>query len=136
VSDRVTLTGYRDDMLALLQGFDLFVLPSLWEGLGIVLLEAMAYSKPLVASHVGGINDVVVEGRTGLLIPPRDAPALARAVVSLLRDDARRQRIGAAGHQRLLSDFRDEVANERLMLLYRRLIDDQHAIPNVWRIRS
>lgn len=123
VADRVIFTGYREDMLQILQGFDLFVLPSLWEGLGMVLLEAMAYGKAIVASGVGGVNDVVLEGRSGLLVPPHDAEALARAMVSLLKDEARRANMGATGHERLLRDFRDDVCNERLMALYRRLLE-------------
>lgn len=122
VADRVTFTGYREEMLLLLQGFDIFVLPSLWEGLGIVLLEAMVYQKPLIASRVGGVKDVVIEGQTGLLVPARDAEALARAIVSLLRDPARRRTMGVAGRARLEREFRDEVCNERMMRLYQHLL--------------
>ena len=122
VSDHVTLTGYREDMLELMQGFDVFALPSLWEGLGIVLLEAMAYARPLVASAVGGVNDVVVDGETGLLVPPRSPQALARAITSLLLSPVEAARLGEAGARRLEAEFRDDLCNERLMALYTRLL--------------
>jgi glycosyltransferase involved in cell wall biosynthesis len=122
VAERVFLTGYREDMLELMQGFDVFALPSLWEGLGIVLLEAMAYARPLVASAVGGVNDVIVDGETGLLVAPRDSDALACAISTLLRDPDRRAALGAAGRRRLEREFRDEVCNAELGALYDRLL--------------
>lgn len=122
LGDRVLLTGYREEMLEILQGFDVFVLPSLWEGLGVVLLEAMAYALPVVASGVGGVTDVVVDGETGLLVPPRDPNALADALATLLRDASRARRMGEAGRRRLDSAFHDDARNEGLMALYRRLL--------------
>lgn len=122
VGERVFLTGYREDMLALLQGFDVFALPSLWEGLGIVLLEAMAYARPLVASAVGGVNDVVVDGETGLLVPSRSPEALARAIIALLAEPAWAAQLGQAGAHRLETEFRDEVCNAQLLALYTRLM--------------
>lgn len=124
LTEAVTLTGYRDDMLALMQGFDVFALPSLWEGLGIVLLEAMAYARPLVAAAVGGVNDVVLPGKTGLLVPPRDPEALGRAICTLLADESLRARLGEAGRERLETEFRDDVCNARLSALYERLLAD------------
>ncbi len=129
ISDHVTLTGYREDMLALLQGFDLFVLPSLWEGLGIVLLEAMAYEKAIVASRVGGVTDVVVEEQTGILIPPRDPRALSKSIVRMLRDPSRREEMGRAGYERLTRVFRDDLANERMMTLYQRILESPPSTP-------
>lgn len=121
--DRVLLTGYREDMLALMQGFDVFALPSLWEGLGIVLLEAMAYARPVVASGVGGVNDVVIDGETGLLVPPRAVDAMADALLTLIRDGDLRQRLGEAGASRLAAEFRDEACNAGLMSIYQRLLE-------------
>lgn len=124
LSERVIMTGYREDMLELMQGFDVFALPSLWEGLGIVLLEAMAYARPLVAAAVGGVNDVVVDGETGLLVPPRSPEALARAITALLTDRQRAARLGEAGARRLETEFSDELCNARLMALYARLLGE------------
>jgi glycosyltransferase involved in cell wall biosynthesis len=81
VLPRVLFAGYRNDVFELLKGFDIFVLPSLAEGLSIALLEAMALRLPVIASHVGGIPEVFGECRCGKLVPPRDAPALAAAML-------------------------------------------------------
>src|SRR5205807_8725782 len=78
--------GTRDDIPVCLAALDLFVLPSLNEGMGRALVEAMAMGRPVVATRVGGIPDVVTDGATGLLVPPRDDRALADAILTLLRD--------------------------------------------------
>jgi len=122
IERNVFFTGYREDMLELLCGFDLFVLPSLWEGLGIVLLEAMAYQKAIVASRVGGIQDVVIDGETGILLPPASPVHLARAIDLLLGDRGRAEAMGRAGYLRVLTEFRDDRCNDRLMALYHALL--------------
>jgi len=106
--------------------FDLFVLPSLWEGLGIVLLEAMAFRLPIVASRTGGITDVVVDGETGLLVPPRDSGSLAQAITALLKDGERARKMGEEGFERVSKEFRDSVANEKMMELYEKLMNKHH----------
>ena len=87
----VLLPGFRPDVLSLLKTFDVFVMPSITEGLGTSLLDAMACARPIVASRVGGIPEVVVDGETGLLVPPRDPDSLAEAIVKLLEDRAARR---------------------------------------------
>ena len=82
--DTVHLLGHRDDIEACLAGMDLFVLPSLNEGMGRALIEAMAAGLPVIASRVGGIPSVIDHERTGLLVPPGDAGALADALRRLL----------------------------------------------------
>src|SRR5947199_5719892 len=82
----VLLPGFRLDVLGCIKGFDVFVLTSVTEGLGTSLLDAMACSKPVVATRTGGIPEVVEEGRTGLLVPPRDGHELAAALLRLLRN--------------------------------------------------
>ena len=90
---------------------DVLVLPSILdargdtEGLGVVLLEAMSYGVPVVASDIGGITDIVEHNKSGLLVPPGDAAALARALEQLARDPSLAQRLGAAGEQRVRSAF-------------------------------
>ena len=78
LSQHVVLAGFRADVLAVLKGLDLFVMSSVTEGLGTSLLDAMAASRPIVATQAGGIPEVVVDGETGVLVPPRDAHALRR----------------------------------------------------------
>ena len=95
VGDRIRWAGYRRDVEELLAGADLFVLPSLADAFPTVLLEAMAAGVPAVASNVGGIPEIIQNGRTGTLVPPGDADALARGIASLLSDAAARERMRA-----------------------------------------
>lgn len=100
MTDRVTLTGVRDDVSDLLPGFDVFALSSLYEGLPLALLEAMSAAVPPVATAVGGIPEVITHGRDGLLVPPRDIDALASALGRLAAEQSLRQRIGEAARTR------------------------------------
>src|SRR5204863_8391924 len=86
VANIVSFEGFRSDIPRVMADLDVFVLPSLWEGFGLVLLEAMAAGRPIVASAVGPIPEIVVDGLTGLLVPPGDPEALAEAIVRLLRE--------------------------------------------------
>ena len=102
---RVWLAGRRNDIPALLRRMDLFVLPSLWEGLPNAVLEAMAARRAVVATRVDGTPEAVAEGETGLLVPPRDTAALADAITRLLDDPDLRARYGAAGRRRVETVF-------------------------------
>lgn len=99
----------RNTALRLLSGCDFFVFPSLWEGFGLVLLEAMALKKAIVASQVSAIPESVVHGETGFLVPPKDPGQLAEAILKLLQNPALRHRMGEAGYTRLHTCF--SVAN-------------------------
>ncbi len=123
IADRTVFTGSRRDVADLMQGFDLFVQPSLWEGFGITLLEAMAASLPVVASSVGGIPEVVIDGETGLLAAPGDAPDLARQCGVLLHDRALAERMGRAGRQRVIERFGIERLVGETVTLYHELLD-------------
>ncbi len=89
--------GLRDDVAELLAAFDVVVLPSLNEGMGRAAVEALAAGRPVVASRISGIQDVVADGETGLLVPPQDPAALAAALIRCLRDPALRARFGQRG---------------------------------------
>lgn len=104
----VVLAGFRPDVLSVLKAFDLFVMSSLTEGLGTSLLDAMACGKPIVATTAGGIPEVVQDGRTGVLVPPRDHDAMAAAIVKLLKDPSLRRRMGDAGLSRVNATFSAE----------------------------
>ncbi len=93
----VLLAGFRPDVLSLHKAFDIFVMSSITEGLGTSLLDAMAAGRPIVATDTGGIPEVVVNGSTGFLVPPRDHQAMADAIVALLKDPGLRSRMGQAG---------------------------------------
>jgi glycosyltransferase involved in cell wall biosynthesis len=87
--------GERTDAAAILAGFDLFVLPSLWEGLPFVLIEAAALGRPIIASAVDGVPEVITDSVTGILVPPADPAALASAILRLLEDRELAGRLGA-----------------------------------------
>jgi glycosyltransferase involved in cell wall biosynthesis len=112
----VSLPGHRADVRALLPGFDLYVNCSTYEGVSLTILEAMAAGLPVVATRVGGTPEVVVDGETGLLVPPRDDAALEAALADLLADRERRIRLGAAGRARVEQRF----AFDRMMSMYRK----------------
>ena len=97
----VILAGFRPDILSLHKAFDVFVMSSVTEGLGTSLLDAMACARPIVATNVGGIPEVVVDGETGFLVPPRDPEALAAAIARLVADRGLREKMGAAGLARV-----------------------------------
>src|SRR5687767_3367468 len=117
----VVLPGFRADILSFIQSFDLFVMSSLFEGLGTSLLDAMALSKAIVASDTGGIPEAVAHGETGLLVPPRDARELATAIVRLLKDPARREKMGRAGLERVKRLFSAEQMVEKTLGVYENL---------------
>ena len=114
----VLLPGFRADVLSFIRSFDVFVMSSLFEGLGTSLLDAMALSKATVASDTGGIPEVVSHGQTGLLVPPRDAGELASAITTLLKDPARRERMGAAGLERVKRLFSADAMVEKTLAVY------------------
>ncbi len=103
--ERTHRLGRRDDVPALLKAADLLVLPSLWEGMPNVVLEAMAASRAVVATRVEGTEDLVVPGETGWLVPPGDAEALAGALLEAASDPARLRRQGEAGRARVEAAF-------------------------------
>jgi glycosyltransferase involved in cell wall biosynthesis len=105
LEDRVRFLGQRGDVPRLLAASDVVVVPSLWESLPRVVLEAMALGRPVVASAVGGIPEAVLDGETGLLVPAGDPQRLAEVVVDLLRAPARRTALGEAGQRRARADF-------------------------------
>ncbi len=117
----VLLAGFRPDVLSLHKAFDIFVLSSVTEGLGTSLLDAMACGKPIVATTAGGIPEVVVDGETGILVPPRDPEAMARAIVTLLTDDALRRRMGEAGLARVRERFSAERMVQDTLEVYGRV---------------
>lgn len=105
VADRLALLGRAGDVAALLERATLLVHPARWEGFGLVLLEAMLAARAVVATAVSAIPEIVVDGGTGLLVPPDDPAALARALDRLLGDAAERERLGESGLERARREF-------------------------------
>jgi glycosyltransferase involved in cell wall biosynthesis len=118
VADRVIFAGYRHDVDALLAGCDVFCLPSLAEGLPLVVLEAMAQGKPVVATAVGGTPELITDGDTGILVAPGDIGALQSALAELLRDRMLAQRFGEAARIRVRTMFSASTMRERIMRIY------------------
>jgi glycosyltransferase involved in cell wall biosynthesis len=105
LEERVHLVGARDDVPAVLAEADVFVLSSRSEGMPVSVIEAMAAGLPVVASHVGGMSELVEDGETGFLVPPEDPTALTRVLATLLEDQALRRRLGDAGRERARREF-------------------------------
>jgi glycosyltransferase involved in cell wall biosynthesis len=99
VSDRVHFVGWTEDLARIYSTIDILALSSLNEGTPVAVIEAMAAGKPVAATAVGGVPDVVSAGTTGLLVPPRNAEALAGALLQLANAPAMRERLGHAGRQ-------------------------------------
>jgi glycosyltransferase involved in cell wall biosynthesis len=119
----VLLPGFRTDVLGCIKSFDLFVMSSVTEGLGTSLLDAMACSRAVVATRAGGIPEIVEDGQTGALVPPRDHPAMAREIVRLLNDAALRRRFGEAGFARVTQRFTVERMVEGTAAVYERVVN-------------
>jgi len=122
----VFLAGFRPDILSVHKAFDVFVMSSVTEGLGTSLLDAMACGKPIVATTAGGIPEVVADGETGILVPPRNDEALAAAIVRLLRDEHLRRSMGDAGERRVRERFSSERMVQDTLELYRRVALHAH----------
>ena len=118
IAHRVVFTGRRDDMPAVTAALDVAVLPSYREAQGMVILEAMALSRPVVASNVGGIPEMIEDGITGLLVPPHDAEALAGAIVRLLTNHPFADTIGRAGHDMVHDRFCIELMVNAIQSIY------------------
>ena len=125
---RVRFLGWRDDTADLLAACEVLVLPSRREGLGVAALEAMAAGRPVVATRVGGLDDAVVPGRTGILVPPDDTAALADALRQLLVDPELRARLGAEGPRRVAEGFLAEQMVEAYGSLYEEVLSERSSL--------
>ncbi len=118
LGERIRLLGYREDVPAVLAAADIFALPSHFEGLPMSVIEAMMTGLPVVATDIKGPREQVVDGETGLLVPPREVAPLARALARLAADPALRVRMGEAGRRRALALYaEDRVVARTLDLL-------------------
>jgi len=114
----------HDRIYSHLAAADIFILPSLDEGLGLAIIEAMACNKPVIATNSGGIPDIVRDGDTGLLIPPRDAGALAQAIERLLNDQQLAVRLAQQGYRFVSANFSPEKIASQVQSLYQQIIND------------
>ena len=123
IADNVRFLGWRPDVNEIMGCFDIFVLPSLNEGMGRVLVEAMSAGLPIVASRVGGIPDLVKHGKNGLLVPPANAGALEQAISDLLSDKSRRKHLGETG-KKMCRPYSVEAMVDKIDNLYSRLLGE------------
>lgn len=122
IEDRVTLTGYREDIPELLDLLDIFTLPTFFnEGLPRSILEAMSMGLPVVATDIRGCREAVLHRKTGLIVPPQDPEALAEALGTLLPDPALRQAYGKVGRQQVEAKYNERLVFERLAEFYQEL---------------
>jgi colanic acid/amylovoran biosynthesis glycosyltransferase len=131
VSDQLSRVQVRE----LLRRADVFLHPSLSEGLSNATLEAMAVGLPVVVTDVGGMRELVTDGVDGFVVPPRDAAALAAALLDLAADPELREKMGERGRQRVVEDFDAEPRTAAMLEQYRRLVRD-HAGERARRTRS
>jgi glycosyltransferase involved in cell wall biosynthesis len=125
VADRFHLLGARRDVIDFLRACDVFIFPSLYEGLGIALIEAMAAGCACVASAAGPIPEVVTDGEDGILVRPGDPQAIATAICRLLADESLRVRLGTAASESALRKFRPEQSAATLTRIYQELLDQK-----------
>jgi N-acetyl-alpha-D-glucosaminyl L-malate synthase BshA len=121
--DAITFVGNLPVVEQILVGADLFLLPSEVESFGLAALEAMSCEVPVIATRVGGVPEVVIDGETGLLFPVGDVEAMGAAAIELLKDEPRREAMGRAGLQRVLDNYREEEIVARYRDLYQRALE-------------
>ena len=118
----VRLLGFRTDVMSIVNAADLFTLPSPAEPFGLAVIEAMALSKPVVATRAGGPLEIVREGETGLLVSPHSPDELAQALISLLRDPARMREMAEKGYCRYRLLYTVEVMTKKTLVAYQSLL--------------
>jgi len=131
LQERVLFLGIRRDIQATLNAFDIFCLPSLSEGFSNAILEAMAAEKPVVATNVGGNPEIVEDGKTGFLVPPKDPSALAYRITQLLKDAPLQTQFGKAARKRVLDLFSVEHMIGRYESFYKQLLGISGKPPKV-----
>jgi glycosyltransferase involved in cell wall biosynthesis len=127
----MTFTGRRDDVPAVTAALDVAVLPSYREAQGLSILEAMALARPVVASAVGGIPEMVEHGRTGLLVPPREPNFLAQAIVKVLSDHQYADTLGKAGRDLVHERFCAELMVRAIETIYDEAVAEERRLAAV-----
>jgi glycosyltransferase involved in cell wall biosynthesis len=129
LEQQVVFTGFRFDIPRVLAGLDVFVMPSWEEPFGLAYLEAMAMERPVVAWANGGALEIVKDGETGFLVEARSVPALAEAILRLLRDGPLRRRLGQAGKRRVQEAFNPARMCQEMLAVYRATLARSPASP-------
>jgi len=122
IGEKIKFLGFREDIPTLLHIMDIFVLTSLWEGLGRSLTEAMFVGKPVIATAVEGVPELVENGETGLLISPKDVAATAASLLQLLASPEKRKQLGRNAHEKVISNFNAALMVRKIDQLYHNLL--------------
>ena len=125
VADRIIYTGFRNDIKEILASIDVLAMPSLSEGLPMVLLEAMAMAKPIVATRIDGVIEVLENSKTGLLVPAKNSHALAEAIVGILKDKAKASFFGQKAREAAKEKFSVKKMVEQIELAYEKLLHEK-----------
>ena len=128
LKSKIFLTGWRKDVPSILSSMDIFVLTSLWEGLPIVVLEAMASAKPVIATDTGGVGEVINDSKAGFIVHVGDAKRMAERLMLLLQDENLRQRMGQYASERLNSDFSVDAMVKNTESLYTNLLKQKEVV--------
>ena len=131
VNDKVTFLGVRNDLPDLLSAADSVLMPSLNEGFPRTAIEAMAASKPIIATNVGGTPEAIIDGETGILVPSKDIESMTSALINLVNDPELQTRLGTAGRKRAVQNYSVENYVSRLDGLYRQLLSIENPTDQV-----
>ena len=123
IKERTLFSGFRRDVPELLKTFDVFVLSSITEGTSMTILEAMAAGLPVVATNVGGNPEIVVNEKTGIIVPPKDPPALAEAIIRIMSDRNLAEAMGAAGRERVKKLYSSDRMVREYEELYQNILE-------------
>ena len=125
ISNRIKFLGFRNDIAEILSILDIFILPSINEGMGRTLVEAMFLSKPIIATNVGGIPDLVKNDKSGILVPPKDPTAIANAIQQLLENKTLAKEMGKTGREIVKNEFTEKTMVEKIDKLYNDLLKEK-----------
>ncbi|NJL93919.1 MAG: glycosyltransferase family 4 protein [Anaerolineae bacterium] len=129
LAERVHFLGWQPEVQSLIAQFEVFLAPSLWEGFGLVFLEAMAQARPIISTTATSIPEVVPDGECGLLTAPRDVPGLVAALTRLLDDPAYADHLGQVGRERLATTFSPAQMVAQTAALYQELLHKNTPTP-------
>lgn len=125
IEQNIIFTGVRRDIPALLSAMDIFIFPSLWEGFGNALVEAMAAGKPIIATDIPSVREILNSGKSGIVVPPANSEAIARSLDLLLSDRALAENLGNAARERALSSFTIDSTVRGYSSLYRSILEQK-----------
>jgi glycosyltransferase involved in cell wall biosynthesis len=125
IRDSFIFTGFLHDVYQILSELDVFVLPSLREGYPLIILEAMATSKPIISTAIDGITEQIEDGVNGILVPPKDSESLASAIINLLRDPSLSKRLGRKARERVTEQFSVEKMVAETRMVYQQVLEEK-----------